>query len=770
MILEDACRYIFAKDWNRMEPANMKRIMYIAVSVMVGGVLPILADAGAEGGMKITARAPVVPMKDPPKPIKYFQHMWGSSVYPIGNGRLGATVYGDMAAERIQFNTDSLWSGDENDTGAYQNTGELAITFEGHDGADATNSGYLRTLDIEKALHTITYEAGGVRYRREYFASHPAGVEVFRFTADRSGSYSGTVRLIDAHNGETNAAGSVITISGRVKPGTINLAYEAQAMVLNDGGSLSAKDGTISFQGCDSLTIMLDADTDYLNVREKGWKREHPHARIVERLEKASKKGYGELLEEHISDYESLFNRVVLDLGAAPAETLALNTEQRLAAYREGKPDPDIEEMLFQYARYLMISSSRPGDLPATLQGVWNPYNWPPWRSDYHTDVNVEMNYWFVDQANLSECFLPLAEWVNSIREVRREATFKEFGVRGWATRSENGIFGGATYHWVPGDASWVAQNLWDHYAFTQDREYLRDRAYPVMKELCEYWEDSMKERPDGKLVSPVGQSPEHGPFTQGNSYDQQLAWDVFSNYIEGSLALDADKEYREKVAGMRSRLLGPQIGKWGQLQEWAEDLDDPKDQHRHLSHLIAVHPSRQISPSATPELAEAARVSMNARGDGATGWSKAWKICIWARLQDGNRAYKLCSEFIKGNVYPNLWGFHPPFQIDCNFGYAAGVCEMLLQSHMQREGKSYIVELLPALPDAWAGGSVKGLRARGGYEVDLAWKDGKLERAVVRNISSPGGACVVKYGKAEVDVDVAKGSAREFGPRDFAP
>lgn len=852
----------------------------------------------------LTADSPAVPSNHR---LWYEQpaETWQTDALPIGNGNLGAMLFGQVSTERILLNEDSMWIGDESDTGSYQALGDLFVTLhpeasQGEVSTDApatpgetieqafdddpatkwcvenrgaevtalvhypgdtpeltryaitsgndvpgrdpkdwdlegSNDGrswklldsrrdvetwkdrgetrefaletpatfrsyrlvfkttrskthfqvagirlggpgssfdeYRRQLDIDTAVHRTSYLKGGIRYRREAFASHPAGVMVFHFSADKPGAHSGSIELADAHDAESvakgntiiaagNLAGFVYNKPGRQTKGTYQLAldYETQVRVLHDGGEITAAGGGFQFHKCDSLTILVAADTNYLNRRDQQWKGPHPHRKLTSRLDAAARRPVDELRKEHIAEYRTLYERLQIELpGNANG---ALPTDRRLLAYQNDRSDLDLEALVLRYARYLMISCSRPGSLPANLQGLWNPDNNPPWRCDYHSDVNLQMNYWFTDPANLSETFKPYADYQSSVREVRRENTRKKFGenIRGWATRSENGIFGGASYLWVPGDAAWLAQNLWDHYAYTRDKGYLAEIAYPILKELCEFWEDYLIELPDGTLVSPESVSPEHGPKAVGNSYEQQLVHDLFTNFIEASSDLGVDADYRGTVAGLRDKLLKPKIGRWGQLQEWMEDRDDPKDQHRHVSHMIAVYPGRQIAPTTTPELAKAAAVSLDARGDGGTGWAIVWKSALWARLLDGDRAHKLLRNSLKnttttaivmnhaGGTYPNLLMAHPPFQIDSNFGYAAAFLEMLMQSHLGE------IHLLPALPAAWPDGKITGLKARGNHTLDIEWAGGKLTSATIT--SPPGSTPKIRIGDESEPVD----------------
>lgn len=675
---------------------------------------------------------------------------WQKEALPIGNSRLAAMLYGTAPREHIQFNEESLWIGDEKTTGAYQDFGDVFIEL-----SHGAVTDYRRELDISRALQSVTYLSEGVRYRREAFVSHPAGLLVYRLTADRPGALSGTVTLADTHKGTAEATNSALRITGSLagyvfgkdKPYSIALDYHAELRVLPTGGQLVREGESLRFNGADSVIILLDAGTDFVADSSRGWRGPSPAAAIEKRLAAAAAKSFDTLLAEHLDDYRALFNRVTLDLGASSP----LPTDERILAYaRDPASDPGLEALLFHYGRYLLIASSRDGGLPANLQGKWNNSNQPPWRGDYHSNINVQMNYWPAEPANLAECHRPFFDFLLAQRESARRLTREKFGptIRGWTLLTEHGLFGGGSFHWNIPASAWHAQHFWEHYAFSLDKRFLADVAYPFLKEAAEFWDDLLIRRADGTVVTPVGWSPEHGPHEEAISYDLQIVHDLFTNTIAAADTLGIDRPFRDHLADLRARLLPPKIGRWGQLQEWETDRDDPQNTHRHVSHLFALHPGRQITVNDTPALAAAARVSLEARGDRSTGWSTAWKINFWARLHDGDRAHKHIGNVLRlttatrfernqiGGVYANLLGAHPPFQIDGNFGYTAGICEMLLQSHEtlpatpEVSGLSsqvFLLHLLPALPKAWPAGRVTGLRARGGFTVDITWAEGRV-------------------------------------------
>jgi len=684
---------------------------------------------------------------------------WAREALLIGNGRLGGMIFGNVFNERIQFNEDSLWTGDENPSGnyetmgAYQNFGDLFIEFTpGNPNHTQVISNYSRALNISSAICTTTFTVDNIVHRREYFASHPDQVIVFRWTADKPNSISGAIKLKGAHNEKTHITDSTLSFEGKF---TNRLEYCAIAKVITSAGRIITNENYLKFENCNELIVILGAKTSYTLDYSKGWMSSNPGPALLDQVNSAASKQYKELLERHTSDYQSLFNRVKVNWGTTDPKLKTQPTDVRIRAVAEEINDPELEAILFQFGRYLLISSSRRPGLPANLQGLWNDSNTPAWASDYHSNINIEMNYWPAEPANLSECHLPFFDLVLEMREPCRKATKAAFGnVRGWTLRTSHNIFGGLGWKWnIPANA-WYALHFWEHFSFTRDTNFLRQIAYPMMKEVCQFWEDYLKRLPDGTLVVPNGWSPEHGPREDGVSHDQQIVWDLFTNFIEASQILDSDQEYRNKIIQMRSKLAGPKIGKWGQLQEWMIDRDDPNDQHRHTSHLFAVYPGRQITDKYTPELAQAARISLIARGtsgDSRREWVWAWRCALWARLHDGENAYKMIQYLFRYNTLPNLLGNHPPMQMDGNFGITAAICEMLIQSHTDE------IELLPAIPRAWENGQVKGLMARGNIQVDLQWQNNKLSQITL--LSKWPNECKIRYQNKSTTVSLPPGT-----------
>jgi len=710
------------------------------------GSMPSGAGAAPGGALGEKPGEPPRPVATPsPTVLEYHApaESWERGGLPIGNGRLGAMVLGPAARPALSFNVSSLWTGGENPSGVfddagfgnYQAFGTLAVEVSGL----GETKDYVRTLDLATALHQTTFSGSdGTRYVGEALASAPGGVIAFQLRAEGPRRLSGRVHLEGAHGEKAVAADQGrLSFAGALDNG---LKYQALVAAVADG-RVTATGGTLAFSDCRSLTLFLAADTDYALDSKTGFRGSAPGARLAEAVERATRDGFARVVEKHVEDHRRLFRRTDVDFGRSADEVRSRTTDLRVEGYRPGG-DPELLATLFHYGRYLLIASSRPGGLPANLQGLWNQVNNPPWHSDYHSNVNLQMNYWLAEPTNLAECHVPLFDLLDGTLEESRSATRASFGadVPGFTYRTSHNIFGGQGWEWNTSANAWYAMHYYEHYAFGGDREFLKRRAWPYLREVSEFWLHRLKGRADGSLVAPEGWSPEHGPREDGVSYDQELIHELFTDALAAAKALGEKSPIVTRIAEARERLLMPGIGRFGQLKEWVEDRDDPEDHHRHTSHLVGVFPGRSISVRQTPALAKAAEVSLRARsdtGDSRRSWTWPWRAAIWARLGTKD-AHRMLDGYVAYNLLPNLIATHPPLQLDGSYGISAGIAEMLLQSHAGE------LHLLPGVDrEVWPTGSFRGLRARGGFEVSARWQDRML--AEVEIVSTLGGPVEVR-------------------------